>query len=95
MELLLQDTRSAQAFVSNHMKGNLTQSQFDALVRVAFNSPRAALKLADQFSRSPKIGPEDFINTLPHGAASPRGLINRRTEEANLYLRGEYGRQQE
>ncbi len=80
--------------MKEHVEGNLTQSQFDALVSVAFNSPRAALKLAHQLTKLSKIGTEEFINSLPKGVGSPRGLINRRTDEANLFLRGDYGRQQ-
>lgn len=89
--ILARDAKDAVSFVNKHNKSQLSQSQFDALVSVAFNSPRAALKLQNLVNNGGKPSKIEFINTLPKGPKSPRGLINRRTHEANLFLNGNYG----
>ncbi len=100
IDLLVRDVRSAESFVNQHLSVYQAQTQFDALVDVAYNSPRAAGVLlnainASQYDRVPfasELGPSafalsrnDFVDTLRPGTGGIPGLINRRTDEFNLY----------
>jgi hypothetical protein len=58
---------------------HLPQNQFDALVDVAFNSPRAARALNFSVELGGRPGPMAFESTLPH---PNNGLLNRRYDEA-------------
>lgn len=90
LALLKSDAQTAVSFVNGHLSGTLKQTQFDSLVDVAFNSERAAAILIKRVNSSETMGPANFVNTLPHGYHSLPGLINRREDEANLFLNGGY-----
>lgn len=90
LALLKSDAQTAVSFVNRRLSTSVTQTQFDALTDVAFNSERAAGILVNRVNSSETIGPANFVNTLPHGYNSPPGLINRREDEATLFLRGDY-----
>lgn len=90
LALLRTDAQAAETFVRQRLSAAVPQSQFDALVDVAFNSERAALALIRKIDESGIVGRADFVNTLPQRAKSPRGLVRRREKEANLFLHGAY-----
>ncbi len=91
LALLTSDAQTAVLFVENKLTVGVTQTQFDALTDVAFNSERAAGSLINMVNNSMGIGPADFVLTLPNGyRTQPTGLINRREDEANLFLNGDY-----
>ncbi|MGB6474609.1 MAG: hypothetical protein WBF04_11065, partial [Candidatus Sulfotelmatobacter sp.] len=90
LALLKGDAQTAVSFVNGRLSGAAKQTQFDSLVDVAFNSERAAAILINRVNSSETIGPANFVNTLPHGYHSLPGLINRREDEANLFLNGDY-----
>ena len=90
LSLLRTDAQTAEGFVNRHLSAAVPQNEFDALVDVAFNSERAAAVLIGKVNRFEAVGRADFVNTLPHGAKSPPGLIRRREDEASLFLNGTY-----
>jgi lysozyme len=90
LALLRADAQAAETFVRQRLATAVPQNEFDALVDVAFNSERAALALIRKIDESGVVRRADFVNTLPHGAGSPRGLVRRREKEATLFLEGDY-----
>lgn len=90
LKLLAQDAETAVDFVNVRTKISLQQNQFDALTDMAFNSERAALKIIRLANEYKGISMDSFIRTLPSGYLSPIGIQNRRGDEANLYLNGDY-----
>ncbi len=91
LDLLRKDASAAESFVNGHLSGGVGHAEFDALVSVAYNSPRAARVLINDINSGahPLFG-SDFIETLPRQWLSPPGLINRRSDEADLYLYSRY-----
>jgi RHS repeat-associated protein len=90
-ELLANDVKSAVGFVNKHNGFAFRQWRFDAIVSVAFNSERAALLLLRAMGHHQDITTQTFLDTLPPQSRRQQGLINRRTDEANLFLRRTYG----
>lgn len=96
-ELLRQDVRTAQRVVQNSITANLTQNQYDALVMLAYNIG------AQNFSESSVVkyinNPNFHSAVYPNLESAWRawnryngvvsnGLINRRQQEWNIYIRG-------
>ena len=90
LALLGKDSQSAVSFVNHQLLLSQTQSQFDALVDTAYNSPRAARMVIQSINNEEPIWSSTFRNTLPHGYDSIPGALNRRDAETNLYLLGQY-----
>lgn len=101
LKLLSKDVKSAVSFVNKNLKVGQTQNQFDALVDLSYNSPRAGgimIRAINSYNGGPpEIGPNpfiptraDFVDTLPKQWDSIPGLMNRRTDESNLYSLGIY-----
>ncbi len=93
LDLLRKDASAAEGFVNGHLSraAGVGYAEFDALVSVAYTSPRAALVLIKDINSGahPLFG-SDFVETLPRQWLSPPGLINRRSDEADLYLYSRY-----
>lgn len=88
---LKEDSQTAQEAIRDLVKVPLTQNQFDALVSLVFNIGRPA------FSRSTllrKLNQEDYLGAAKEfprwvfaGGKKLPGLLTRRTDEMELFLR--------
>lgn len=93
--LLKQDAQRAVDVVKNTIKVPLTQNQFDALVSMAFNYgklPKNLTKLVNEGCTDPKKITAAFGEVRRSGGQIVRGLVNRRADEAELFLNGDYKR---
>ena len=88
--LLAQDVESTVAFVNKHNHFSLSQVRFDALVSVAYNSQRAALTIMRAMDKHRQITTNTFIRSLRPNMRHELGLVNRRQDEANLFLHHRY-----
>ncbi len=75
------DLKEHTAFVNKYLFNSLPQNQFDALVDVAFNSPRAAKALMFMIDTGSMPSMFSFLATLPNGMNSIPGALNRRYDE--------------
>lgn len=90
IELLRKDAHIAVEAVNRLVKVALTQNQFDALVSFVFNLGATAFKdstllkhiNANRHSKTE----QEFMKWVYAGGKKRPGLINRRKEEAALYL---------
>lgn len=100
LELLYNDTKKFADCVRNFLsewksKGlksyMITQSQFDALVSLAFNAGCAGVRQSD-FIKSVKKGDHEMAaeQIKNFKTLGLQGLINRRNVEAEMYLHGNY-----
>lgn len=84
-ESLLRDSLSSyEQTVRNSVKVELSQNQFDALVSFCYNL--GSLKELPQFINTGTLTPEHFTAYVYAGGRKLQGLVNRRTEEAELYF---------
>lgn len=91
--LLMRDLDSFERGVSLLVKKALTQNQFDALVSFAFNCGVAALKsstLLKKLNAGDFLGAADeFLKWCKSGGKTLPGLVRRRKEERELFLKGQ------
>jgi GH24 family phage-related lysozyme (muramidase) len=78
-------------FIKRYSRTLLSQNQFDALVSVGLNSPRALNEILHKYNNSGFVSQADFINSLVPATRSNQGLVNRRIGEATLFNTGNYG----
>ena len=97
LKLLKQDMADAERLVTMHAIQNnysLTQNQYDAFVSLTFNSGSWGLEVMDDiFKRG--IDPTDaFSAVCKSGGKFSVGLWRRRMDEVDIYLHGEYQREE-
>ena len=78
--------------VDSYCRDDINQNQFDALVSFAYNLGNSALKsstLLKKVNANPndKTIRNEFLKWRFAGGKSLPGLVNRRTEESNLYFK--------
>jgi|SRR5579872_788964 len=92
--LLAKDTKTAADAVNAKVVTSLTQPQFDALVDFTYNLGAAALSrsiLLENLNSGTPVVLKNFTDwNLAAGKVVP-GLSRRRTDEFNLFAKGEYG----
>ena len=77
--------------VDSFCRDDINQNQFDALVSFAYNLGNGALK-GSTLLKKVNANPNDiaikkeFLKWVNAGGKRLQGLVNRRTEEANLYF---------
>lgn len=94
LQILAQDTKTAVDNVNNKVSASLSQTQFDALVDFTFNLG------GDNFGKSILLANINSGKTVviknftdwnhADGQVVP-GLTKRRTDEFNLFTKGDYG----
>lgn len=93
-QLLSQDSHFAADAVNRQVRVSLTQTQFDALVDFTFNLGSGNLAKSTLLRNINSGKPVDIRNFtdwhLAGGKVIP-GLVKRRTDEFNLFSKGEYG----
>ena len=78
--------------VDSYCRDDINQNQFDALVSFAYNLGNSALK-SSTLLKKVNVNPNDktirneFLKWRFAGGKSLPGLVNRRTEESNLYFK--------
>lgn len=91
--LLAYDVSIAEADVIRHVKKPITQGQFDALVSFVFNlgvgnfSKSTLLKVINKDPNDPGI-PAQFQRWISGGGKVLPGLLKRRKDEAEMYMKG-------
>lgn len=90
--LLTRDLRTAEGHVNGGVKIKLTQNQFDALVSLTYNIGGEAFKDSTLLRLLNAGDYEGAANQFPRwnkdNGKVVNGLINRRREERELFLRG-------
>jgi len=98
-QLLTDDLDTAETAVQNNVKVPLTQSLYDALVSFTYNEGAGAfesstllhlLNQGDYNGAANQMPLWHYVSLSGGGHASSTGLINRRTDERNLFLNGNY-----
>ena len=93
--LLIQDLKEVEDEINRHLLP-LKQHQFDSLASFVFNvgvgsfSKSTLLKRLKMDVNNPDIA-NQFNRWVYGGGKILKGLVKRRTEEANLYINGDYG----
>ena len=78
--------------VDSYCRDDINQNQFDALVSFAYNLGNSALKSSTLLKKA-NANPNDktirneFLKWVNAGGKRLPGLVNRRTEESNLYFK--------
>ena len=78
--------------VDSYCRDDINQNQFDALVSFAYNLGNSALKSSTLLKKA-NANPNDktirneFLKWVNAGEKRLTGLVNRRTEESNLYFK--------
>ena len=78
--------------VDSYCRDDINQNQFDALVSFAYNLGNSALKSSTLLKKA-NANPNDktirneFLKWVNAGGKQLQGLVNRRTEEVNLYFK--------
>jgi lysozyme len=94
MQLLSKDTESAVDSVNHKVTIDLAQVQFDALVDFTFNLGGAAFGrsvLLRNVNSGQTVTLKNFTDWDHAGGEIVPGLLKRRTDEFNLYAKGDYG----
>lgn len=93
-QLLSQDAKTAVDAVNNATTTKLSQTQFDALADFTFNLGGGALSkstLLKNINAGSSVIQENFTDWNRAGGKVVKGLTTRRTDEFNLYSKGDYG----
>jgi len=93
-QLLAQDTKTAVDNVNNKVTVGLTQSQFDAMVDFTYNLGGGALgqsTLLKSINSGTPVVIANFTDWNHAGGKVVAGLTKRRTDEFNLFTKGDYG----
>jgi lysozyme len=93
-QLLSQDTKTAVDAVNGRVKITPSQTQFDALVDFTFNLGAVALNksiLLQNINSGRPVILKNFTDWNHVGTIVVPGLTIRRTDEFNLFSKGEYG----
>lgn len=93
-ELLAQDTKSAVDSVNSKVTGKLSQAKFDAVVDFTYNLGGKALgksTLLKNINAGKDVTKENFTDWNHAGGKVVNGLTIRRTDEFNLFTKGDYG----
>lgn len=95
MDLLGQDVGRFEAVVNKHVKVELRQNEFDALVSLAFNIGACAFKestLVKKLNVGEMLAvPTEILRWDKSGGKRLRGLTRRREAEARLFSEGYMG----
>ena len=97
LKLLKQDMAIAERYVTDHAIKNgysLTQNQYDAFVSLTFNSGKWGLEVMDDIYKRGMDPTEAFSAVCKSGGKFSTGLWRRRMDEADIYLYGEYQREE-
>ena len=91
-DLLRQDVAFAEKAVNTYVNTEITQNQYDALVSFTFNLGAGNLKMSHllKFTNERKfeLAANEFGRWVYAGGRKLNGLVRRREEEKNLYLKG-------
>ena len=89
-KILDNDLAIVAADVTKLVKISLNQNQFDALISFDFNTGglRRSSLLRDINNRHTGRIRSDFLLWVKSGKRTVRGLVRRRSAEANLYMKG-------
>ena len=93
-ELLSQDTKTAVDAVNGKVTGKLSQTKFDAVVDFTYNLGGANLgksTLLKNINAGKDVTKENFTDWNHAGGKVVNGLTIRRTDEFNLFTKGDYG----
>jgi GH24 family phage-related lysozyme (muramidase) len=91
--LLAQDTKTAVRAVNDEVTAELSQTQFDALVDFTYNLGAGNLEkstLLANINSGKDITKENFTDWNQAAGRVVRGLTIRRSDEYNLFSKGEY-----
>ncbi len=91
--LLQQDANTAVGAVNSDLKVEVSQTQFDALVDFTYNEGAGAFGKSTLLSNinGGKDVTENNFTDWSRAGKDPGALTTRRTDEYNLYSKGEYG----
>jgi lysozyme len=93
-EILRQDAQNAVDAVNRHVQVNLNQAQFDTLVSFTFNSGVNAFAnstlLEEINNQNFDQVPDELRRWVHAGGERVQGLVNRREDEVDLFVNGEY-----
>lgn len=93
-ELLSQDTQTAGDAVNGRVTVKLSQTEFDALVDFTYNLGGGNLgksTLLKNINAGKEVTKENFTDWNRAGGKVVNGLTARRTDEFNLFSKGDYG----
>jgi lysozyme len=93
-ELLAQDTKTAVDAVNSNVTASLSQTKFDAVVDFTYNLGGANLEkstLLKNINAGNDVTKENFTDWNHAGGKVVNGLTARRTDEFNLFSKGDYG----
>jgi len=93
-ELLSQDTKTAVDAVNGKVTGKLSQTKFDAVVDFTYNLGGANLgksTLLKNINAGKDVTKGNFTDWNHAGGEVVNGLTIRRTDEFNLFSKGDYG----
>lgn len=93
-ELLAQDTKTAVDAVNSKVTAKLSQTKFDALVDFTYNLGGGNLgksTLLKNINAGEDVTKENFTDWNHAGGKVVNGLTIRRTDEFNLFSKGDYG----
>jgi GH24 family phage-related lysozyme (muramidase) len=93
-ELLSQDTKTAADAVNSKVTTNLSQTKFDAVVDFTYNLGGGNLgksSLLKNINAGNDVTKENFTDWNHAGGKVVNGLTIRRTDEFNLFSKGDYG----
>lgn len=91
--LLADDVKTAVNAVNDKVTSKLSQTQFDALVDFTYNLGAANFgksNLLSNINAGKDITKENFTDWKYAGGKVVQGLVTRRTDEYNLYSKGDY-----
>lgn len=96
LQLLQRDAANHIAAVNGAIRVPITQNQFDALVSFSFNVGAGGMRgsglvnLINRGNPAPQQIQNSFLQWVNAGGVRMPGLVNRRTDEANLFNYGRY-----
>jgi RHS repeat-associated protein len=93
-QLLAEDTKTAVDAVNGRIKAKLSQAKFDAVVDFTYNLGGANLgksTLLKNINAGNDVTKENFTDWNHAGGRVVNGLTIRRTDEFNLFSKGNYG----
>lgn len=91
--LLAQDVKGAVGAVNSNLKVKVSQTQFDALVDFTYNLGARNLEkstLLSNINSGKEVTKKNFTDWNQGGGRVVRGVTIRRSDEYNLFSKGEY-----
>jgi GH24 family phage-related lysozyme (muramidase) len=78
-------TEDFEPDVKNSLTRPVTQDQFDALIHLAYNSPRGAQKIIAKMNKGGAVNQADFMSATPMAPEYKAGLTTRRIHEFAMF----------